>query len=217
MKIETLVKVAQELQDICEFEPAIKTKGKSEEDLKKVIAEAAEALTPEDKLSKDALAIFKEMKITVGGGAEEEEEEIEEEEEEIEEKPVAKKPAPKPAKVVKPAAEEEEEEEEKPAKKEKAEKKEKVVKEPKAKKEPKEKKPTIADYIDEQLLAGGKFEEIAVRVTEESGNRGTLRTYRVGGIRSHLAFRVKSNPEFLSAKGLVQAEDGVKKEKAVKK
>jgi outer membrane biosynthesis protein TonB len=202
MKLETLIKVAQELQEICEFEPAIKTKGKSEEDLKKVIAEAAESLTPEDKLSKDAIALFKEMKITVGGGAAEEEEEEEEEEAPV-----------KPAKAAKTPAkakeeEEEEEEEEKPAKKEKA------VKEPKPKKEKKEKKekgPTIAQFIDECLLAGGKFEDMAVKVTEESGNRGTARTYKVGAIRSHLAFRVKSNPEFLTSKGLVETEDGVKK------
>lgn len=103
-RIDNLAKAVQELQKVGDFEPPMKTKGKSEKELEALLKEAAAELSPEDTLSKETQAIFKELKITVGEAPEAEEEEEEEEEEEA-------------------AGEEEEEEEakdEKPAKKEKA-------------------------------------------------------------------------------------------------
>jgi hypothetical protein len=107
-----LIVVAKELQDLCEFDPPIKTKNKSEAELKKTITQAAEQLGPDDELSEDAILVFKELGITPGASAEaegeEEEEEIEEggeegeEEEAVEEAP--KKKAAAPAKKEKAAA-----------------------------------------------------------------------------------------------------------------
>lgn len=103
-RIELLAKAAQELQKICEFEPAIKTKGKTEDELEASLREAGEALTPEDKLSKETQKVLKELKITIGEAPAEteeeeeieeeleeetEEEELEDEEEEEEDKPEA--------------------------------------------------------------------------------------------------------------------------------
>ena len=67
---EVLIKVAVEVQDLCEFEPAIKTDGKAEKDLIVTLKEAHAELTPEDTLSKEAIAVF-----TFLGLIEEEEEE----------------------------------------------------------------------------------------------------------------------------------------------
>lgn len=103
-----LILVAKELQDLCEFDPPIKTKGKSEEDLKKSINEAATQLGPEDELSDDATFVFTELGIEVGAAPAAAAEEEEEEEEAP--APVAKKAAKKAAPA--PAEEEEEEEEE---------------------------------------------------------------------------------------------------------
>lgn len=70
-----LIATAIEVQDICEFEPAIKTDGKAEKDLIPILKEAHAELTPDDKLSEDAVAVFTFL------GLIEEVEEAEEEEE----------------------------------------------------------------------------------------------------------------------------------------
>ena len=85
---EVLISVAAEVQDLCEFEPAIKTDGKSEKEINVLLTEAYGELTPEDKLSEKAIATFEFLGLRE---AEEEEEandnieeavEVEEEEEE---------------------------------------------------------------------------------------------------------------------------------------
>lgn len=104
-----LIVVAKELQDLCEFEPPIKTKGKSEGELKTIITQAAAQLEADDEVSEDAKLVFGALGITLGKAeeaeeaeeeeeAEEAEEEAAEEEEEEEEAPKAKKKAAAPAK-----------------------------------------------------------------------------------------------------------------------
>ncbi len=137
-RINVLIAVATELQKICEFEPAIKTKGKSEKELEKAIKEAAEALTPDDKLSAEALKLFKELKLTIGKASEPTAESEEEEEEEPADAPSDDAPE-----------EEEEVEEEALAKSTRAAKAEKAEKPTKEKKEKKEKtgKPGVISFI----------------------------------------------------------------------
>lgn len=100
-----LATVAKELQDLCEFDPPIKTKGKTDAELKKLITDAATQLEPDDELSEDALLVFKELEIEIGAAAAEAEveEEAEETEEEAEVEEEEAAPAPK-KKAAAPAA-----------------------------------------------------------------------------------------------------------------
>jgi hypothetical protein len=109
LNLAILTTVAKELQDLCEFDPPIKTKGKTEDELKKVITEAGGQLAPEDELSEDAVFVFNELGISVGEEAAEEAEEVEEEEAPV--ATVAKKAVAKKAPVAAAAKEEEEEDE----------------------------------------------------------------------------------------------------------
>ena len=96
-RVAQLTAVANELQTLCEFDPPIKTKGKSEEDLEKLITEAAAQLTEEDEVTEETAAVLAELGIEISGEAEEAEEEEEEEVDEPEvpaEAPVKKKAAP---------------------------------------------------------------------------------------------------------------------------
>lgn len=104
-RLTTLVAVADELQALCEFDPPIKTKGKSEKDLEKVIIEAASQLTEDDEVSEQAASVFQELGIQLSEGGEEAAEEEEEEEEEEAPAPKAKKAAAPAKKAPAPAAE----------------------------------------------------------------------------------------------------------------
>ena len=84
---EVLIIVAAEMQDLCEFEPSIKTDGKSEKEIIVILTEAYGELTPEDKLSEKAIATFEFLGLRKLEVVEEEEEsdiedavEVEEEE-----------------------------------------------------------------------------------------------------------------------------------------
>ena len=93
-RVAQLTAVANELQTLCEFDPPIKTKGKSEEDLEKLITEAAAQLTEEDEVTEETAAVLAELGIEISGEAEEEEEEEVDEPEVPAEAPVKKKAAP---------------------------------------------------------------------------------------------------------------------------
>jgi hypothetical protein len=58
---EVLIDVAKEIQDICEFEPSIKTDRRSEKEIIGMLTEAHAALEPEDELSEKAIAVFEFM------------------------------------------------------------------------------------------------------------------------------------------------------------
>jgi len=74
------IDVAKELQDLCEFEPPIDTKGKTEDQLKLLLKEAYVTLLPDDELTDEATAVFDHLGL---GDEAEEKEEAEEEEEAV--------------------------------------------------------------------------------------------------------------------------------------
>ena len=56
-----LIKVLNELQDMCEFEPQIVTEGQSYTDLVEILKEAIESLMPQDELSEFAVGVINEL------------------------------------------------------------------------------------------------------------------------------------------------------------
>lgn len=203
---ETLISIAEEVQELCEFEPAIKTDGKSEKELIELLTEAYAELTPEDALSKDAKSVFEFL-----GLREVTEEEIEdaveveeEEEEEVEtpkkKAPAKKKAAPKKAKMeVVQDEEEEEEEEQKPKAKAKA----------KPKKEKVEGQLKMALFMDQVVEGKGSFAQLAVDVTDEYKERGVDKKCTTGQIKSHVKYRVSQDAKWLKSRKLKMTEDGI--------
>ena len=55
---DLFVEVAKEIQEVCEFEPPIRTEKKSEEELISLLREAFVELTADDELSEKAKSVF---------------------------------------------------------------------------------------------------------------------------------------------------------------
>lgn len=80
---DLLVLVAEEIQEVCPFEPPIRTEKKSEEELVALLKEAYVELTPDDEqsLSERTISVFEQLKFTkptTAGSKQQEEDSIEE-------------------------------------------------------------------------------------------------------------------------------------------
>lgn len=188
---EIFISTSAEVQDLCEFEPAIKTDGKSEKEIVAILTEAYVELTPEDKLSKEAVSTFEFLGLRKFTTVEEEEETIEDGIEDATEVP------------------DEEEEEETPKKKSKKEPKEEEEKPKENKVEKKEGQVSMAIFIDGVVEGKGSFEELAVLVTKEYADRGKSTKCTVGTLKSHIKYRCNQDSKWLKSRKLKMTDDGI--------
>ena len=105
-KLEQLTAIGIHLQEKIGFDPPLKTKGKTEAELEKLVTEAAAQVDLEqDEVSEEIQKAMAELGIPIGGGQVTVEEEEEEEEETAAEEATVSKKAKKKATPAKKAAE----------------------------------------------------------------------------------------------------------------